>query len=99
MHRDRANQPSSGYVCVPIGPCRQDRASIGTFGNMLKSIDPKAWYTAREAADLLNGEVTEATLKEYCKQGKLKSKRRGPKKRWVILGLSIKGLRQEWELD
>lgn len=48
---------------------------------------------------LLSGEVTEATLKEYCKQDKIKCKQKGPKRRWVILGLSIKRLRREWELD
>ena len=47
---------SDGYVCVPIGRCRQRLVTVDTFGDMLESIDPKAWYTAREAAGLLSGE-------------------------------------------
>ena len=66
---------------------------------MGKSIDPDAWYTARQAADLLGGEVTEATVKDYCKKRKLKSKQVGPKKRWMISGSSISGQRRKWGLD
>jgi hypothetical protein len=60
---------------------------------------PKDWYTAREAVHLLRDEVTEATVKEYCKRGELKAKRVGPKKRWMILGSSIRELRRKWGLD
>jgi hypothetical protein len=65
---------------------------------MGKSIDPEGWYTARRTADLL-GEVTEATVKEYCKKHELKGKKVGPKKRWMILGSSITALRRKWDLD
>jgi len=66
---------------------------------MGKSIDPETWYTARQTADLLRREVTEATVKEYCKKHKLKCKQVGPKKRWMILGSSIIGLSRKWGLD
>ena len=62
-------------------------------------IDPKRWYTAREAVQLLDGEITEATVKEYCKRDDLEAKKVGPKKRWEILGASIIELRRKWELD
>ena len=57
------------------------------------------WYNTRETVDKLKGEVTEATVKEYCKSGKLKCKKMGPKKRWMILGSSIQELLQEWGYD
>jgi hypothetical protein len=66
---------------------------------MGKNVDPEAWYTARQTADLLGKEVTEATVKEYCKKGTVKCKKVGPKKRWMILGSSITGLRRKWGLD
>jgi len=66
---------------------------------MSKSADPDKWYTARDAVDLLAKEVTEATIKEYCKKGTVKSKRVGPKKRWMISGSSIIALRKKWGLD
>jgi hypothetical protein len=59
---------------------------------------PGDWYTAREAAELL-GEVTEATVKGYCKRGDLKAKKVGPKKRWMVLGSSIQQLRKNWAID
>jgi len=54
---------------------------------MGKSIDPETWYTARQTADLLRREVTEATVKEYCKKHKLKCKQVGPKKTVDDFGL------------
>jgi hypothetical protein len=60
---------------------------------------PDSWYTAREAAELLGGEVTEATVKDYCKRGDLKAKKVGPKKRWMILGSAIQKLRKKWAID
>jgi hypothetical protein len=60
---------------------------------------PKDWYNAREAARLLRDEVNEATVKEYCRRGKLKAKKVGPKKRWMILGSSIQELLRKWGLD
>jgi len=64
-----------------------------------KGIDPNNWYTARETSDLLGNEVTEATVKEYCKNSAVKCKRVGPKKRWMVLGASILTLRKKWSLD
>ena len=61
--------------------------------------EPKRWYTARETVELLDSQVTEATVKEYCNSGKLKGKKIGPRKRWVILGSSIQQLRREWGID
>jgi hypothetical protein len=66
---------------------------------MGKGVDPDTWYTARQTADLLGKEVTEATVKEYCKKGTVKCKKVGPKKRWMVLGSSIVGLRRKWGLD
>jgi hypothetical protein len=64
-----------------------------------KALKPDDWYTAREAADLLGGEVTEATVKEYCKRGDLDAKKVGPKQRWKIRGSSIQAKRREWGMD
>jgi hypothetical protein len=64
---------------------------------MGKTIGPKVWYTARDAAVFLG--VTEGTVKQYCKDEKVKCKRVGPKKRWVVLGASLIELRREWGLD
>jgi hypothetical protein len=66
---------------------------------MGKSIDPGAWYTARQAVGLLGDEVTEATVKEYCKKRTVNCKKVGPKRRWMILGSSIVGLRRKWGLN
>jgi hypothetical protein len=63
------------------------------------TIDPSGWYSARETASLLKDQVTEATVKEYCKSGKLTAKKSGPRKRWVVSGVSIKKLRKEWDID
>ncbi len=65
----------------------------------MKTITPERWYTAREAVELLEREVTEATVKEYCNSGKLKGKKMGPKKRWMALGSSIQKLRRDWGID
>lgn len=66
---------------------------------MSRTIDPDNWYSARQTAELLGNEVTEATVKGYCKKSTLKCKRMGPKKRWMVLGSSILGLRKKWGLD
>jgi hypothetical protein len=64
-----------------------------------KQVRPTDWYTAREAAFLLGNEVTEATVKEYCKTGKLRAKKVGPRQRWMIQGSSVLELRTKWEID
>jgi hypothetical protein len=64
-----------------------------------KDIDPDSWYTARQTVVLLSDEVTEATVKEYCKKGTFKCKRVGPKNRWMVFGGSIITLRKKWGLD
>ena len=66
---------------------------------MAQEYKSDGWYTAREAAELLKGEVTEATVKEYCKRGELKAKKVGPRRRWMILGSSIEQLREKWAID
>jgi hypothetical protein len=66
---------------------------------VLKVIDASGWYSARETVSLLKDQVTEATVKEYCKSGKLTAKKIGPRKRWVVSGGSIKKLRKEWDID
>ena len=64
------------------------------------TIDPSRWYNAREVVDLLDAEVTEATIKQYCKRGELPgAKKAGPRKRWMIRGASIIKLKRKWDLD
>ena len=65
----------------------------------MRQIKARDWYTARQVADLLDGEVTEATVKKYCKTGKVEAKKVGPHQRWMVRGASILKLRQEWEID
>jgi hypothetical protein len=63
------------------------------------SIKPDGWYSAREAVSLLDSLVTEATVKEYCKKRKVRAKKMGPRKLWMVSGSSLVKLRQEWGLD
>jgi len=60
-------------------------------------IDPKKSYSAKEAADFL--EVSEDTVKDYCRRKKLPGKQVGPKKRWHVLGTSILKQRKDWDMD
>jgi hypothetical protein len=69
------------------------------LGSVAKPLKPNDWYTAREAAEYLAGEVTEATLKEYCKREEVEAKKVGPKQRWKIRGASIIELRRKWEIN
>ena len=64
-----------------------------------KPLKSDSWYTAREASSLLNDEVTEATIKEYCKRGELAAKKVGPRKRWMISGVAIQKLRKKWGIQ
>ena len=66
---------------------------------MATECKPDGWYAVRDAAEFLKGEMTEATLKVYCKRGDLKAKKVGPKKRWMILGSAIQQLREKWAID
>jgi excisionase family DNA binding protein len=60
-------------------------------------IDPKRNYTTREAADLL--QVTQETVKAYCRNEKLKGRKVGPKKQWMVPGAEIKRLQKDWNYD
>lgn len=62
-------------------------------------INPDKWYTAGEAAVLL--EVTEPTVTRYCRLGKplKRVKKIGPKGRWHVLGSEIIRRRKELALD
>jgi hypothetical protein len=60
-------------------------------------IDPNKRYTSREAAALL--EVTEETIKKYCRSGAMQGKQIGPKKRWFVLGSAVSKKRKEWGMD
>lgn len=62
-------------------------------------IGPRLWYSARETVDLLDKEITELTVKEYCRTRKVRSQRKGPRKEWHVLGSEIIRLRKEWNLD
>ena len=64
-----------------------------------RKINPRLWYTARKASALLDGEITELTVKVYCREGKVRAKRKGPHKEWHVLGSEIIRLRKEWDLD
>ena len=64
----------------------------------MKQVDSSKWYTARDTAELLDNQVTEATVKEYCKHRKVRAKKVGPRKRWMVLGSSIIALRKEWSM-
>jgi hypothetical protein len=70
-------------------------------GDPLKGsrIDPEKWYSARDAARLL--EVTELTVTRYCRDGTqlARVKKIGPKGRWHVLGSEILRRRRELELD
>ena len=55
------------------------------------------WYPARKAADLLK--VTAETVKKYCRNGKIKGRQVGPKKRWHVQGAGIMRLHEAWGLD
>jgi prophage antirepressor-like protein len=61
------------------------------------NIDKKKWFSAKEAADMLD--VTEETVKKYCRMGALKGKPIGAKKRWHVQGVDIAMLRKKWGLD
>jgi len=54
-----------------------------------KVCKPGDWYTAREVAELLEGEVTEATVKDYCKRGDLKAKKLDPRSGGWFSGLQF----------
>lgn len=62
-------------------------------------IDPEGWYAAREAAAFLDHEITEATVKAYCRSSKVEAKQIGPRKRWHVRGKDLLKLRAEWHLD
>jgi hypothetical protein len=64
-------------------------------------IDPKRWYTTREASDLLDRAVTADTIKRYCKAGyykelRITAQQRGPLQQWHILGASVEDIRRLW---
>ena len=63
------------------------------------AIDADAWYSVRESTALVDDFVTEYTLKDYCRRGKVQCKKVGPRRQWHILGRSLLDLRREWELD
>jgi hypothetical protein len=66
-----------------------------------RKIDPKQYYTISQTAIFLRdgGVKTPETVKRYCRSGKLKGKKKGPKKVWYVLGSSVTALRKDWELD
>lgn len=54
-------------------------------------------YTVREAADALG--VTPDTVKAYCRSGRLRAKKVGPKQAWAVRGTEIRRLRRKWNAD
>jgi hypothetical protein len=69
------------------------------MGKPALQVDRTNWYGPREASVLLDQQVTELTLKQYCRDKKVEAKKFGPKKEWRILGSEILRLRREWGLD
>lgn len=61
------------------------------------NIEPEELYSMREAAEFLD--VTPETVKMYCRNGKLKGQKVGPKREWKVRGSEINRLRDEWNLD
>lgn len=47
---------------------------------------------------LLDEQVTEPTLKQYCRDQRVLAKKIGPRQQWHILGSEILRLRREWGL-
>lgn len=60
-------------------------------------IDPKKWYNSNETGILLK--ITPETVKAYCRDRKVHSKKVGPKKQWHVQGTEILRLQKEWNLD
>lgn len=55
------------------------------------------WYAARDAAVFLD--VTEETVKHYCREKQIAGKQVGPRRKWFVLGSEIERLRRKWSLD
>lgn len=55
------------------------------------------WYSASEAAPLLN--LKEGTVKKRLRDGLMTGKQVGPKKVWHVKGTEILKFRKEWNLD
>lgn len=66
-------------------------------GNNRTKIDKEKWYTAREAGDLLD--VTEGTIKKYCRDGEMQGRQAGPRQKWHVQGAEIIRFREKWGLD
>ena len=58
------------------------------------SVDPAKLFTVREAADVLS--VTSDTVKAYCRSRRLRARKVGPKRAWLIPGTEIRRLLKEW---
>jgi excisionase family DNA binding protein len=54
---------------------------------MGEAIDPRGWYTAAQAADLLG--VSESTVRNWLAAGKLAGQSSGRGRRWSISGASL----------
>lgn len=63
----------------------------------MPKIDPKRWYTAREAGGFLD--VTAETIKNYCKKKTMAGRRVGPKSEWRVQGSQIVSKARKWGLD
>jgi hypothetical protein len=65
----------------------------------MKEVEGERWYPVREAITLLDGYLIEDTLKNYCRAGRVKAKKIGPRRQWHIQGVEVLRLRAEWGLD
>lgn len=64
---------------------------------MKRKINPDRWYTARQAAPYLD--IAEVTVKEHCRRGTIRGKRRGSLKAWYVKGREIIRCQKAWNLD
>jgi len=61
---------------------------------MKKKIEANKLHTTRQAADIL--EVTEQTVQNYLRNGDLRGRKLGPRKKWHILGSELLRVIRKW---
>jgi excisionase family DNA binding protein len=64
---------------------------------MSDQIEKNKFYTISEAAKFLA--VTAQTVSKYLRDGDLKGQKKGPKKKWFIMGDEIITKRKKWGYD
>jgi len=54
------------------------------------------YYSIKEVSDFLK--VGEAAVGSYLRNGTMKGKKVGPKKKWQILGSEVKRIMKDWNM-